>query len=56
MSIAYKNIFVVDDDVMMTVMLRDHLQRNPRFKVTAFYTGEDCIKNLHLNPQGGGLC
>ena len=32
-------------------MLSDHLQENPLNNVTVFYTGEDCIRNLHLNPD-----
>ena len=51
MAIRQKNIFVVDDDELMATMLKDHLLQSPLNKVTVFNTGEDCIKNLYLNPD-----
>ena len=51
MALKTKTIFVTDDDEMLRAMLCDHLQRNPLYKVQAFPTGEDCIKNLHQNPD-----
>ncbi len=51
MSVKQKNIFVVDDDEMMAMMLSDHLSKNPLNKVNVFNTGEDCIKNLNLCPD-----
>src|ERR1019366_9180928 len=51
MAVKQKNIFIVDDDEMMAAMLSDHLLINPLNKVTVFNTGEDCIRNLHLNPD-----
>ncbi len=51
MAIKYRNIFVVDDDEMMATMLCDHLQKNKYYKVTVFYTGEECVKNLNLEPD-----
>lgn len=51
MAIRHRKIFVVDDDEMMATMLSDHLQKNPAYHVTIFGTGEDAIKNLHLNPD-----
>jgi len=46
-----KNIFVVDDNEMFSSMLKDHLSQNPAYNVTAFGTGEECIKNLYHNPD-----
>lgn len=46
-----KNIFVVDDNEMFSNMLKDHLSENLGYNVTAFSTGEECIKNLYLNPD-----
>lgn len=46
-----KNIFVVDDNEMFSNMLKNHLSENPAYKVTAFSTGEECIKSLYLNPE-----
>ena len=51
MSIKQKNIFVVDDDELMSAMLRDHLLKSPLNKVTVFNTGEECIRHLHQNPD-----
>ncbi len=51
MDIKQKNIFVVDDDELMAAMLKDHLLKSPLNKVTVFNTGEDCLKNLYLNPD-----
>lgn len=46
-----KNIFVVDDSEMFSNMLRDHLSENPGYNVTVYSTGEECLKNLYLNPD-----
>jgi len=51
MSTKQKNIFIVDDDALTAQMLSDHLEENPRNKVSIFSTGEECIKNLHQNPD-----
>lgn len=51
MALKQKHIFVVDDDELMSAMLRDHLLKNPLNKVTVFNTGEDCVKNLYQNPD-----
>jgi two-component system OmpR family response regulator len=51
MSVKQKNIFVVDDDEMMAMMLSDHLSKNPLHNVHVFNTGEDCLKNLSLSPD-----
>ena len=45
------HIFIVDDDEMLTTMLSDHLSQNENFKISAFQTGEDCIENLHQQPD-----
>ncbi len=51
MSFKITNIFVVDDDPMVAAMFADHLKENPLFNVTTFTTGEQCLDNLHLNPD-----
>ncbi len=48
---SQKNIFIVDDDEMMALMLSDHLSKNYRNTVTVFNTGEECLKKIHLNPD-----
>lgn len=49
--VNYKNIFIVDDNEMFTQMLSDHLLEKPKFKVSIFNTGEECIENLFKNPD-----
>lgn len=44
-------IFVVDDDEMIREMLSSHLAKNLRYEIHVFSTGEDCLGNLHLNPD-----
>ncbi len=51
MPVKLKNIFIVDDDKLTSMMLSDHLQENPLNNVTVFHTGEECIRNLQLNPD-----
>ncbi len=46
-----KKIFVVDDDEMMAMALEDHLTNNTLHEIHVFRTGEDCIKNLRLQPD-----
>ncbi len=46
-----KQIFIVDDNVMFAEMLYDHLCRYPGFEIKRFGTGEECLNNLHLNPD-----
>jgi len=46
-----KKIFVVDDDDMMAMALEDHLTRNTLHEIHIFTTGEECIKNLRLQPD-----
>ena len=45
-----KTVFIVDDDAMMTQMLKDHLEQNPYYKVSTYGTGEECIRNLDQDP------
>ncbi|MEO8085613.1 MAG: response regulator [Bacteroidota bacterium] len=46
-----KNIFIVDDDVMLTESLSDYLTRTVSHKVSVFATGEDCLKHLDESPD-----
>lgn len=53
MSVTQRRvIFVVDDDEMFSSMLHDHLAKNADYDVSAFATGEDCVKALlHVKPD-----
>jgi two-component system OmpR family response regulator len=46
-----KKIFIVDDDEMMAMALEDHLAKHTLHEVHKFTTGEDCIRNLRLQPD-----
>lgn len=46
-----KKVFVVDDDDMMAMALEDHLTRNTLHEIHVFTTGEECIRNLRLQPD-----
>lgn len=46
-----KKIFIVDDDRMLTEALTDYLTRKVAHQVTAFHTGEECLKHLSENPD-----
>lgn len=46
-------IFLVDDDELYLLRLKDHLQEKLYFKarIYTFTSGEECLKNLNLNPD-----
>jgi len=46
-----KNIFVVDDDPMVTESMKDYLTDYFGHNVTVFSTGEECLANLDDNPD-----
>jgi len=46
-----KRIFLVDDDGNHSLMLRTTIEKKFDMEVITFNNGEDCIKNLHLNPD-----
>ena len=46
-----KKVFVVDDDEMMAMALEDYLTRNTLHEIHLFTTGEECIRNLRLQPD-----
>jgi len=44
-------IFIVEDDIMVATLMKQTLSQNPKFEIHHFATAEDCINNLHLNPD-----
>lgn len=46
-----KTIFIVDDDPMQSSMLQDYLSKYSTFNVHIFNSGEECLKNISLDPQ-----
>lgn len=46
-----KKIFIVDDDPMLTEALTDYLTRQVPHEITSFATGEECLNQMHQNPD-----
>ena len=46
-----KTIFIVDDDPMQAMMLQDYLSKYSTFNIHIFNSGEECVKNMNLQPQ-----
>lgn len=46
-----KTVFIVDDERTQTTMLEDYLSKFDWLKILTFNSGEECIKNLHENPD-----
>lgn len=47
---AFK-IFIVEDDPWYGEVLKYHLSLNPDYEVFLFSEGNECLKNLYLNPD-----
>ncbi len=46
-----KMIFIVDDDQNQATMVADHLAKFRNITIKTFSSGEECLKNLSLDPQ-----
>src|SRR3954469_17172291 len=46
-----KHIFIVEDNELYSVMLDYILSKDSIFNFVSFSSGEECIKNLYLNPD-----
>lgn len=46
-----KLIFFVDDDKMILNLLEYTFQSRQDYHVVTFFTGEDCLENLHRKPS-----
>lgn len=51
MSLDIKNIFIVDDDEMLSEMLVDHLSKSGSYNIKIFSTGEECLMHLNEHPD-----
>ena len=45
------NIFLVEDDMMYLLAFGYNLQKIPGYKVSFYSSGEECLRNLDLNPN-----
>ncbi len=43
--------FIVEDSEMYALMLEHKLSKEGDFCIRKFSTGEECVSNLHLNPD-----
>src|SRR6266496_651041 len=46
-----KHIFIVDDNEIYAMMLDYFLSRDSVYHFVSFNSGEECIKNLYLDPD-----
>lgn len=46
-----KNIFIIDDDTMLTEALKDYLTRKVAHQIKCFNTGEEGLKQLDEEPD-----
>lgn len=46
-----KNIFIVDDDAMLTEAISDYLTRKAAFNISVYHTGEECLQHLPELPD-----
>ncbi|HRP89077.1 MAG TPA: response regulator [Edaphocola sp.] len=46
-----KNIFIIDDDAMLTETLSDYITREVPHKVSIFSTGEECLDKIEEAPD-----
>ncbi len=44
-------IFIIEDDAMVATLIKKALSKNPAYDIHHFESAEDCISNLHLNPD-----
>ena len=44
-------IFVVEDELMLSTLIRNGLQQIPDAEVIPFFSAEDCLQNLYQNPD-----
>jgi DNA-binding response OmpR family regulator len=52
MSNSKTEIFIVDDEPLLTEMLRDYLkEQDASLAITSFPTGEACLQSLDQNPD-----
>jgi DNA-binding NarL/FixJ family response regulator len=47
----HKNIFIVEDNEVFSLMLDYTLSQDTPYRFVRFRTGEECLENLHLEPD-----
>jgi two-component system, NtrC family, response regulator AtoC len=44
-------IFIIEDDTLMASLIRQALSKEDRYEVTHFTTGEECLNQMHQQPD-----
>jgi two-component system, NtrC family, response regulator AtoC len=44
-------IFVVEDDVLLSALIRNGLEQIPDIEISQYYSAEECLQNLYQNPD-----
>lgn len=44
-------IYIVEDDVLLSALIRNGLEQIPDLEIFQFYSAEECIQNLYQNPD-----
>lgn len=47
----YTLIFIVEDDFSYAKVIRHTLEKKNYLNIKVFYSGEDCLQNMHLKPD-----
>jgi len=51
MATDKRYVFLVDDEPIQNEMLKDYLNERFLYDIMTFESGEDMLKNMHLNPE-----
>ncbi len=51
MATDKRYVFLVDDEPIQNEMLKDYLNERFLYEIMTFESGEDMLKNMHLNPE-----
>lgn len=51
MEYSGKLLFLVDDDKMILNFLEYVFQSKNGYRIMSFFSGEECIRNMHLKPD-----
>jgi DNA-binding NtrC family response regulator len=44
-------IFIIEDDALVASLIRQTLSKEEKYDITHFSTGEDCLKEMHQQPD-----
>jgi DNA-binding NtrC family response regulator len=44
-------IFIIEDDALVASLIRQTLSKEEKYEITHFSTGEDCLKEMHQQPD-----